>query len=342
MTQRLGDITVSAPGYTLTLPSDRPYAYVDTPGGRVAELFLLSTADSTRGTDATTAVEEWQRAESDTATVLTLTAGSTIWDRRVYRLRCTDDCIQYTASLEGSAALADVTYFGGYNAAHPRWGAGLFHSGHRFGRGFNPEPDAAGSLWFDPLTESTIDLGGGPLPGRRHWFFTPAPFCFAFEADEGWLGFGLEAEPGRHRFTEFRYRGGDGFRLTVPYDGRTRADGSYVLPAIGLTFAGSAYDALRLHVERLRFGMPKPSRDPARWWREPIFCGWGAQCHAAAANGYRPENGPDAGAFMATLPFAADFAGQTNYEGWVDLLDRHGVRPGTVVIDDKWQDTYGH
>jgi hypothetical protein len=302
---------------------------------------LLFTADCTGGPDATTAVRDPTVAEGVGETVVSLTAGSTVWDRRVHQLRCRPDGITFTTVVEGAGALTDVTYFGGYDAAHPRWGMGLFLSGHTFVRGWNPEPDASGSLWFDPRSESTIDLTGGPLPGRRHWFFTPAPFCFAFAGADRWLGIGLQAEPGQYRFTEFRYHGGEGFRLTVPYDGRTRVDGRYALPSIDLYLAESAPAALEAHVARVRPPVASQQRTPA-WWREPLFCGWGAQCQLAAADQeYQPADVPDVDAFVRTLRFAPAYARQSHYERWLAALARHGIHPGTVVIDDKWQLSYG-
>jgi hypothetical protein len=68
---------------------------------------------------------------------------------------------------------------------------------------------------------------------------------------------------------------------------------------------------------------PQPRESPA-WWREPIFCGWGAQCHLARLGGRR---GPE----LST---------QDNYDTFLGDLERHGVVPGTVVIDDKWEERY--
>jgi hypothetical protein len=61
------------------------------------------------------------------------------------------------------------------------------------------------------------------------------------------------------------------------------------------------------------------------WWYEPIFCGWGAQCSVAFAEGGR----------------AADYARQDLYETFLATLDQSGIRPGVVVLDDKWQTAYG-
>jgi hypothetical protein len=57
-----------------------------------------------------------------------------------------------------------------------------------------------------------------------------------------------------------------------------------------------------------------------------MFCGWGAQC-ALAAGG---------------AGHAASLATQSNYDGFLAALEQHGIEPGTIVIDDKWQQTYGN
>jgi hypothetical protein len=44
---------------------------------------------------------------------------------------------------------------------------------------------------------------------------------------------------------------------------------------------------------------------------------------------------------VRTLRYAPRYSRQELYEGWLDLLGAHGVDPGTVVIDDKWQRSYG-
>jgi hypothetical protein len=41
------------------------------------------------------------------------------------------------------------------------------------------------------------------------------------------------------------------------------------------------------------------------------------------------------------MRFAADYARQDIYQEFMDLLAARDLHPGTVVIDDKWQKTYG-
>ncbi len=76
-----------------------------------------------------------------------------------------------------------------------------------------------------------------------------------------------------------------------------------------------------------RGAAPAPAeRETPAWWREPIFCGWGAQCALAEAAG---------------AGIAADYATQANYDAFLSHLEGEGIVPGTVVLDDKWQAAYG-
>jgi hypothetical protein len=133
------------------------------------------------------------------------------------------------------------------------------------------------------------------------------------------------------RFTELRYAPLDGgFLLELDFDGHTEVTGSFATPPIVIRPAANPWLALSRygldHVER-GLASPGPTAPAARWWREPIFCGWGAQCaRAASSNG---AAGP------------ADFARQELYDEWLARLAEHDVVPGTVVIDDRWQAAYG-
>lgn len=312
----------------------------------LAQLFFPSSVHSMSGRDDATRIGPWTVRDQDEQSTFSVRASSSIWEAKTYRFVCAPDRFRYEVTVEGDGRIEETTFLGGYCSAQPRWGSGYFLSGHRFTRGFNPEPNAEDRWYFDPDGARTIDLTGGPMPGKRHWFFTPAPFCYALETGVGWMGIGLEAAPGAGRFTEFRYTGGGGFFLTVPYEGSVRVDGTLTLPALGFDFAPTEFDALSAHVAALRASgaAPLPQRQESSWWSRPIFCGWGAQCaRAAALDGYRStgDDAVDGPAFLLSMPRAPDGARQDVYEEFLETLDAHDVRPGTVTIDDKWQARYG-
>lgn len=321
--------SVSAETYTLTLPTDRPFVYVDDPRGvRLIDLFVLSSVDPLHDRDDTVSVGAWKIEETAEEIICSLLVKSSVWDQKLYRIRCRPQRFTYEIQVQGDGSLADVRYFGGYTSAYQRWGSGFFSSGQHFKRGFNPEPLAEEIQYFAPSAGARIDLLGVSMPGKRDWFYTPPPFCFAFESSNTWIGMGVEAQAGANRWTEYTYHGAVGFHLSLSYEGRTAVHGSYTLPAIGFDFGPDPYAVVGAHVRALHaqgYVPTIPSRPRPQWWFEPVFCGWGAQCALA----------------LRDKGHAPDYARQPLYEQWMATLTQNDIMPGTVVIDDKWQLTYG-
>ncbi len=318
--------------YCLTFLADRPFVNLESPrGDRLAELFALSSVHSLEGRDDTTQIGTWEIEEQPGVTTFLLRAQSSLWKAKRYRLRCFPHRFIYDMEIEGTGRLAEVNYFGGYYSGQPRWGSGFFWSGQNFLAGFNPEPNTAEINHFSPQTHTQIDLMGVPLPGRSDWFFTPPPFCFSMQWSEGWLSLGVETMPGQNRFTEYAYRGSpSAFHLLLSYEGHTSVSGTYQLPAIGFDFADEEYAALEKHVKAFSAIQPpaqvsRGEKVTPKWWHTPIFCGWGAQCYLASC---------EAG-------HAPDYARQDVYENLLQALEAKDVDPGIVVLDDKWQYTYG-
>lgn len=324
-----GVVAISGDTYTLTFPLDRPYVYVDDQRGtRLMELFVLGSVHPLHNRDDTVSTGAWEVEETSGAIICSLRAASSLWDGKTYRFRCQPQRFTYEMEIEGSGRLAEVNYFGGYSSSYPRWGSGFFWSGNHFTQGFNPEPIAEETHYFAPASSAHIDLQGVPLPGKGDWFYTPPPFCFAFQSVHGWTGMGVEAQAGEHRWTEYRYHGGRGWHLSLSYEGHTEVQGSYALPAIGFDFGPDEDAVLEAHVAALQSGgsaLTVPPQPKPDWWFEPIFCGWGSQCRLALLDGSA----------------APSFARQAIYEEFVATLTHNDVTPGIVVIDDKWQMTYG-
>jgi hypothetical protein len=341
---------VESGSYRLTVVAGRPVALLDDArGDRWAELRLLASLDTLDGADETTAVVGPEVDERDGgAVVLTWGLASTVWARKSISLTCREDEIEVRTWVSGAGRLTTVELLGG-PATIPPAATGRFASGAWFETLFSPAPSDPARIVQPAAESSTIGVVGGSEPGRGHWFFTPGPFCYAVNrvaiADAAeppvgeWLTFGLAASVAQLNFTDFEYLASDrGFRFALRYEGHTVVDGEFAAPALLIGFgAADPYDAIRRHrsalVERglaARLQREPPSAASARpaWWREPMFCGWGAQCHLARAAGQ------DLGA-------AASFSRQDRYDGFLATLEANGVIPGTVVIDDKWQADYG-
>lgn len=323
------ETVIHAQKYQLIVHEKRPFVTIkDEQGQIIAELFIPSSIHSTQGLDDTTVLSDWHYDESGSEIVLTQSAKSSIWQEKIYRIRCYETRLTYEIDIKGQGNITEVHYFGGYYSGNVRWGSGYFWSGQNFEQCFTPEPMVEEDFYFSPHAGSSIDLGGIPLPGRGDWFFTPPPFCFGAKIDTQWLAIGVEAQAGTHSFSSFNYRGQSpsGFCLVTTYEGATAIEEVYTLPAIGFDFGDDPYDALKLHVSACyqRLDIAKPISQPD-WWREPIFCGWGPQCYLAS-EGDKP---------------APAYARQEHYEAFLDILDQQNINPGIIVLDDKWQATYG-
>ena len=222
----------------------------------------------------------------------------------------------------------------------PGAATGFFPTGSSFRTLFSPNPGDPGKLARSAGETAVIGVSGDGGLGRGHWFFTPAPLFLALAAEEvvdprepvvgGWLGLGLSAPVDELDFVQLVYQPGDrAFNLVLEYEGHARVDGAFAAPAVVLRpRVADPYDGLRAHRMDLaaRGTAPAPdTRETPSWWCEPMFCGWGAQCQIASRERLH----------------APDLATQERYDAFLATLETHGVRPGTIVIDDKWQDAYG-
>jgi hypothetical protein len=281
-------------------------------------LRVIAALDTTEGPDETLAVEEPRLLDGE----IEIERRSTIWERAATRLVLRDTGIDVIASVTGRGDLTDVHLLGGRSLL-PGRPTGFLPSGSNFRTLFSPNPGDPGQLTRSAAEPAVIGVSGDGEPGRGHWFFTPAPLSLWLTNDEAeWFGISLAAPVEQLTFVQLVYVPADrGFSLRLEYEGHTHVDWGFETPAVVLTpGVADPYTGLRQHRDDLvaRGFVPAPTdREQPEWWSEPLFCGWGAQ----GAN-----------------PVAAT---QANYTAYLDHLEREGVVPGTVAIDDKWQATYG-
>jgi hypothetical protein len=234
-----------------------------------------------------------------------------------------------------------VTCLGGQGALRDGR-SGAFWSGRDFPTVLPAAPSAPTHVVIPAEWPADSTVSGGGEPGRPGWFFTPAPFWFGATREPivdplappigRWMSIGLEAAPDEQRFLGFGYRGGDAaFRCVLDYQGQTHVDGTWTSPTMRLTFGDDPYRLLATYRARLDKAGLLPAATSGRaapdWWREPMFCGWGAQCSAAAADGHPISHAPR-------------YSTQDRYDAWLSQLEARGVVPGTIVIDDGWAAQY--
>ncbi|HZT15456.1 MAG TPA: hypothetical protein VFA19_05865 [Gaiellaceae bacterium] len=327
-------LVVETPHYRLEVRADGMLATIlGADGGHLLDLRPLAALDAVDAPDETLEVEAPRRLDERTIEVR---RRSTRWHEAATTLVCADDTVDVRSHVAGEGALAAAHLLAARSLA-PGRPTGFLPSGTSFRTLFSPNPGDPAKL-VRPATEpAVVGVAGDGTPGRGNWFFTPAPLWLGFTTAElgepaaaDWVGLGLAAPVERLTFVELAYRTFDrGFSLEVDYEGHTRVDGRFEAPTLVLSFgARDPYDGLRRHRDELaaRGAAPAPrTRRVADWWSEPIFCGWGAQCARS-----RAERRP-----------ASAFATQAEYDAFLGRLEREGVVPGTVVVDDKWQSAYG-
>lgn len=355
-----GGLVIQADGYRLTFDPARPYATLaDADGSPWLELCLAWGVDRLGAPDSTLEIARPvvapEEATDGTREILIETSTSA-WAAKRLRLRCAARWLEVGVEVEGSGDLLDVHLGGGWWAGPGRAGAGWLASGRSFGSVLAPEPGPLDRFGLDARSPASVDVMGGSLPGRGHWFFTPGPLCYGFaraatrsgELPDGpWLVAGITARLGARSFAAFGYSGGEeSFTFALRYEGHTRVNRSWVSPSLVFRFgAPDAYAAIaayRAHLaerdllpDRRAAGGAAPAERPP-WWSRPIFCGWGSQSHQAAVDlaGVGPAV-PDV--FAGGAP---GYSRQEAYDGWLSSLETRGLVPGTIVIDDKWSLRY--
>ncbi|HJP71410.1 MAG TPA: hypothetical protein VJ975_06800 [Candidatus Limnocylindria bacterium] len=331
-------VVVEADAYRLEVWTQQPMARLyPAGGGDPMRLMLLAALDTDRGADGTARVASPTIERGDGEVVISMDTTSTIWDSKLVRLRCTETDLAFDVTVAGVGRLAQVRLLGGWYSGNPRWGGGIFHSQWPARTLFDPSPDDPKRIVQPASETASIGVVGGSLPGRGHWFFTPAPLLFAgtpsATADPDgaapWTTLELRCDVEAATFSEARYAAFlGGFSVELAYEGETVADGTFSTPPLVITpDVADPYAALARHGEVLRAtGLaPLTDRRTPEWWTRPIFCGWGEQCRQAKLSGAHPTN----------------LSRRERYDEWLGILRAYGVVPGTIVIDDKWQSTYG-
>jgi hypothetical protein len=281
-------------------------------------LRLLSSVDTLDGPDETVGVPSVAQHHNR----IEVRCASSRWAERVTVLVLHPDRLELSTTVRGRGRLLTTHLLGGHRP--PK---GFLPSGSALDTLFSPNPDHPRRV-VRPAAEPAVIgvVGDGAEPGVGRWLFCPAPWCFAVSRGDEWAALGLAVPVAEQNFTSFHYTGGtDGFSLKLDYEGHTDVDGEFTTPTVVIQFGHREPEAaLAAHADLLRErGLAPPIRtEVPRHWREPLFCGWGAQ-HAL-----RPG------------PSTRDLSTQRNYDAFLTHLARHGVVPGTVVVDDKWADEY--
>lgn len=374
-TQNERGLQVEAATYRLSFPPERPFAFLeDAQGRRWAELFLAPSLHTQEGLDYTAqiAVPSVQPQPGGLRVELELLGSR--WRRKRLIFECLPDRLLSHTLVEGRGHLTDVHYFGGYYAGPVRWGSGWFGSGAGFRTVFNPEPSRAERRVHSAAESAAVDVGGVSLPGKEHWFFTPAPFCLAFNREAvslpAWVpGSFVGADQGG---TPSYERSLEQARVLNPRP--LPPTGPWLMAGLATppgqhTYSEYRYEAgqgafsLRLSYEGqtavdglfqtpgllFLFDQPDPYRGLERYAQvleemglveptpaQPRRPAWWTE---PIFCGWGAQCG--LAVQLANGSRGPDLCHQRHYDRFLETLEAQGLIPGTVVIDDKWQRHYG-
>jgi len=183
----------------------------------------------------------------------------------------------------------------------------------------------------------TICLGYGlSHPDYRfgpQWMFTPPPLVLPMHGTHGWTGVAVAAEPGKNRFASVSYhwKSPGHYQLVIWYHGASVDAGEWISLWFMKVPVADPNAVVHQYAESLRDKgwAPRPRRDVAAWWAEPMVCTWGEQC-----NYYHHLNVPRAeeGQFAVT-----SYETQANQMRWLGQLRDRNIPFGVVSTSDKWQ-----
>ncbi|MFE5291885.1 hypothetical protein ACFQ8T_06855 [Isoptericola sp. NPDC056618] len=312
-------------------------------------LSLVAAAHRTDVDDELWLPQPLEVDELDGTVVVTARARSAAWQEHVVRLVCAPDALRLRLEISGQGRITDVT-LGGGPMLLATGAAGTFRSGAAFDTVYSPVPSEPHAPFRPAAAAVQLGVVGDADPGRLNAVFSPPPLVVGLGRRERtpacpWYGLSVVCAVQDAAFTTVRYEPLDGaFLMRLTYEGHTAVDGRWTSPDLVLRPADGPEDTIDDHRRELEAaGWVHPAPAPPRWAREPIFCGWGAQVSDAVRLARGGDVGLPAGvpAGQDAAPSAADLATAERYDRWLGILAEHDVRPGTVVVDDRWQARYG-
>lgn len=249
------------------------------------------------------------------------TSSSSAWEKKEYIIRCYESHFEYSIRLTGKGAVDTINYFSGdITKSHPG-------SNYEFDTGFTPIVTVTGQkqCYFSAMEENMNEFS---------YLMIPPMFVYSFSTNgvEPKMAFGLAADAGEHNFTQFNYRTKydmhrRNFWFWTDPAGHAKVDGVWESPRILGYTAEDDMGALRYYSDyyfsRGIAKAKKPSEYKPRFWYGPMACGWIEQ------DAYARTYGDAWGAC------------EKIYTNFVQKMEEADLHPQILIIDDKWQKTYG-
>lgn len=233
------------------------------------------------------------------------------WHNKEYILKIYDSFATFQTVLHGAGTPDKLLFFKGLNGRFSQYET----AGYTVPQFQDVDHERAKQL---------CNSEGVILPLRC----APPPFVFPFwnEYNDDWCGIGIAAPKGENDYERLHFKPvrKAGFYLELPLLGYTEIDGEWTSPLVWFGFGKDDMDIFGNYAEwtytALGYARYHGCENAPSWWKKPIFCGWGEQCFLADERGCESR----------------DCANQRDYEAMIERLDKIGLNPGTVFIDDGW------
>lgn len=254
-----------------------------------------------------------------------------LWEKKEYVLQVVDGAFLFHTKVYGHGKPWNIEFFRGPEAAH---GSRFSVAGYLVMNSQNLDHERSKyMLDVEGKAMPYLEVPGTLLPLRA----APPAFVFPFwnEWNDDWIGIGVAAKSGQHNFERFIIHSGREGRIKkdisfeLPLMGYTQIDGVWESPYIWGGFGKDDMAVIseysRWQYDNLGYQRNITKEKAPDWWKGPMFCGWGVQCALSVQNG---------------LP-ANSYATEKDYRDFIAKLEKEGLAPTVIMIDDKWQEEYG-
>lgn len=324
-----------------------------------ADLFIPSGCDRDELIDEAISIDGYRIEESEKKITIFFSGITTLWDSAEYVFECFEQRVLYLYRVTGKGNLDNARFFQGFLRENPKLkgkgkpyfcGPGRHISYHRpvsffktgsrpkFEMGYTSLVTSADNRFFMYYEDTHIRVNATRHFQGGDWIITPPPFLFLLghRQKDTWVSLGLVCKPGEYNFTEYQYKGGEVWGLNLQYDGYTHIDGQWESPRILFEQYEDIYGGTQQYVDYLYDIGYAPKKDRSnvpRWWKEPIFGGWGEQA-------FQGGHGLDYWQCEST-GFSGDSPNkctQANYEDMIRRLEAHDIDPTIIIVDYRWHE----
>ncbi len=255
-------------------------------------------------------------------------SSSSLWEKKEYIVRCFETHFEYSVRVTGRGAVDTVNYFSG-NLSEGKQG-----SMYEFDMGFTPIVTVTGQkqCYFSAMESQEV----------FSYLMIPPMFVYSFSTPgvAPKIAFGLAADRGEHNFTQFNYKTHSDanrrrFWFWTDQSGHTVVNGTWETPRVLCYVAESDMAALKVYSDYyFTAGLAKhksPGEKRPRFWYGPMTCGWLEQY------AYGNRHGGKYTSYAECTALACEEV----YRNLAKELQKKKLYPKIMIIDDKWQNSYG-